>query len=72
MTNPTCPACGSELLHITDDFERNLKIVMCGECGESYCASNSDIYELGLAVVFAEWRGSYAKAKRVGWAVSGE
>ena len=60
-----CPACGSNNIVMTDDFERDLMILKCCDCGDMFAISNADAYINGESWVFSEWAYSLVSQKRL-------
>ena len=60
-----CPACGSNNIVMIDDFERDLMILKCRDCGDMFAVSNADAYINGESWVFSEWAYSLASQKRL-------
>ena len=60
MSDYCCPACGSNGIVLTNDFERDLTILRCRACGEMFAVSNMDAYDNGENWVFSEWANSLA------------
>lgn len=58
-TKIACPACGSNRIVMTEDMIRDLGILRCEACGESYAFSRHDLYALGSNVILYEWYLSY-------------
>lgn len=50
---------------MTDDFERDLTILKCRVCDETFAVSNMDAYDNGESWVFNEWANSFASQKRL-------
>lgn len=65
MSDHCCPACGSSGIVMTDDFERDLTILKCRVCDETFAVSNMDAYDNGESWVFNEWANSFASQKRL-------
>lgn len=65
MNDKRCPACGSNGIVATHDFERDLVILRCLNCGEMFAASIMDICEHNDGWVFNEWAKSFASQKRL-------
>ena len=61
----SCPACGGQTIIAIEDYERNLRILRCDECGESYAVNHEDIYNLGTRGVMREWHDNYNDQKRL-------
>lgn len=65
MSGHCCPACGSNNIVMTDDFERDLTILKCRACGDMFAISNMDAYNNGESWVFNEWANSIEAQKKL-------
>lgn len=62
---PSCPACGSYKISEIQDYERNLGILKCDECGEMYAYRKEDLWNYGEKIIIREWWASYKHTKRL-------
>ena len=65
LSFPQCPACKSLNVFELDDFERNLKILRCDDCHESYAFTEEDLYNFGYPFIFKEWHQNYKSQLRI-------
>ena len=65
MSDNCCPACGSSSIVMTDDFECDLTILKCRDCGEMFAVSKVDVYDNSKGWAFNEWANFFASQKRL-------